>query len=88
MSESGFIAVVAFAWGFAKAEQSKPELKPRSTAAMMSRRDPCSRLLRAATDQAIALRKQRNAAIKATKILPLNLSQALALMRSAADAEI
>ena len=58
---------VAFACGSAKAEQSKPELQPRSTSAMMSRRDPCSRLLRAATDEAIALRKQRNAAISATK---------------------
>ena len=53
MSESGFTVFVAFACGSAKAEQSKP--------------DPCSRLLRAATDEAIALRKQRNAAISATK---------------------
>ena len=89
VSESGFTVFVAFACGSAKAEQSKPELQPRSTSAMMSRRDPCSRLLRAATDEAIALRKQRNAAIKATnKNLPLNSSRALTLMRSAADAEI
>ena len=47
MSESGFTVFVAFACGSAKAEQSKPELQPRSTSAMMSRRDPCSRLLRA-----------------------------------------